>query len=773
MMANGSNGRSRWFFAVCLAMAAATVFVHPALLAADRQAYGAEAQDRKPFIIASQRNAPPFSFADKDGEPQGILVEFWRLWAARNGHEITFHLDDLDETIEAVRQGKADFHAGLFYSDPRSAYLDFSSGFLDDTLSLFVLDKLDVQSVSDLAATPIVVGVSRDHYAAEYMQYNHPLLRLKLYPNSEDVVMSALRSEIVAFAVDYPVAFYFLSKHDARGQFRVVTDLATHELRAAFRKGNRETLDVVEAGLGKIGKDELARLSDKWGLREKRLFPPWLVKALVGGGAGLLFLALLVNWYLLRREVRRQTRELNEKNRILNLINRDMLAASQTVQGQIETLEKMGRDKDEILRIVAEGLRTPIQGIAEITKGGSSATDQEVHGQTEKMIRLIDRLMEVSRLEAESYSQELSKTDLAKLLEAKRKEFRQMAEMKGLAFEMTLPKEPLWVFVHPRHFGEICDNLFLNAVKFSHPGGDIRVGAAVEGVEEERKALITFRDRGIGIPEEQIPLLFKRFSGTAREGTSGEPSTGLGLSLVKRVLDLHGGSIRVESAVGEGSTFTVELPVVEEMVREYDDVEVRLQTGDVILFKGLYVNNRTGEKSVAAEWTHLGLVVKIPGSDEPLLWESTPLETIPDRELRRPKKGPQLVSLRERLKTYETNVYALRYLKTARTPEMTQAFYRFIYEVHGLPFPKDFQVIRKVIHARLFSRWWARKSRFKNVFCSELVAESYMRMGLLPAAPPSPAYMPVDFSSARRLPLLRGAALGNEIMVHVQNWKPL
>ncbi len=465
----------------------------------------AEAQGGKPFIIASQRNAPPFSFADKDGAPQGILVEFWRLWAARNGHEITFYLGDLDETIERVRDGRADFHSGLFHSDPRSAYLDFSSGFLDDTLSLFVLDKLDVRSVSDLAATPVVVGVSRDHYAAEYMQHNYPLLRLKLYPNSEDVVMSALRNELVAFAVDYPVAFYFLSKHDARGQFRVVTDLATHELRAAFRKGNRETLDVVEAGLGKIGKDDIARLSDKWGLREKRLFPPWLVKALVGGGAGLLFFALLVNWYLLRREVRRQTRELNDKNRILNLINRDMLAASQTVQGQIEALEKMGREKDEILRIVAEGLRTPIQGIAEVTKGATTPTDQEIHGQTEKMIRLIDRLMEVSRLEAESYSQELGKTDLVKLLDAKRREFRQMAEMKGLSFEMTLPKEPLWVFVHPKHFGEICDNLFLNAVKFSNPGGDIQVRAGVEGVEEEKKALITFRDRGIGIPEAADP----------------------------------------------------------------------------------------------------------------------------------------------------------------------------------------------------------------------------------------------------------------------------
>lgn len=771
MPSNLASRRPCRFHAVCLAAAVGWALL--VCLIAGATAVAADEQGKARFVIASQRNAPPFSFAGRDGEPQGILIEFWQLWAARNNHEITFQLGDLDETIDAVRKGRADFHSGLFYSDPRSAYLDFSSGFIDDTLSLFVLDRLDVQSVNDLAAAAVVVGVARDHYAAEYMQHNYPLLRLKLLPNSEEVVMSALRSEIVAFAVDYPVAFYFLSKHDSRGRFRVVTDLATHELRAAFRKGNTEALQAVEAGLARIGKDDIARLSDKWGLREKRLFPPWLVKTLIGGAVGLLLVALLVNWYLLRREVRRQTRELDEKNRILNLINRDMLAAGRTVQGQIEALEKIGRDKDDVLRIVAEGLRSPIQSIADTTKDGVTPVDLDIHVQTEKMIRLIDRLLEVSRLEAESYSQEMSRLDLVKLLEAKRGDYQRTASMKGLTFTMALPKDPLWALVHPRHFGEICDNLFFNAVKFSNPGGEIRVSLAVQGVEEEKKALIVFRDRGIGIPAEQIPHLFMRFSGTAREGTAGEPSTGLGLSLVKRIVDLHGGDIRVESAPGEGSTFTVKLPVIEEVIREYEDVEVRLQTGDVILFKGIYINNRTGEKSVAAEWTHLGLVVQLPGSDEPLLWESTPLETIPDRELRRPKKGPQLVSLRERLRTYETSVYALRYLKTARTPETVQALYHFIYEVHGLPFPKDLQVIRKVIHARLFSRWWARKSRFKNVFCSELVAESYMRMGLLPPAPPSSAYMPVDFSSARRLPLLKGATLGNEILLHIKDWKPL
>ncbi|OPY10627.1 MAG: Alkaline phosphatase synthesis sensor protein PhoR [Syntrophaceae bacterium PtaU1.Bin231] len=767
---NRSSRKSIRFFSFCLAMAAAVVLVQPALPPADGLATGAETRDRKPFIIASQRNAPPFSFADRDGAPQGILIEFWRLWAARNGHEITFQLGDLDETIEAVRRGKADFHSGLFYSEPRSGYLDFSSGFIDDTLSLFVLDKLDIHSLSDLAATPVVVGVSRDHFAAEYMQYNYPLLRLKLYPNSEDVVMRALRNELVAFAVDYPVAFYFLSKHDARGQFRVVTDLATHQLRAAFRKGNRETLDVVESGLQKIGREDIARLSDKWGLREKRLFPPWLVKALIGGGAGLLFLALLVNGYLLRREVRRKTRELNDKNRILNLINRDILEATQTAQSQMETMEKLARDKDDLLRIVTEDLRGPIQGIHQLTEKGKEGWNPDIHDRTARLLTLIDRLLEASRLEAETYRQDMEPMNLTDFLDRRRKEFRELAAMKSIRVEMSLPNHPVPVLLHPVHFAEICRQLVLNAVKFSQPGSDVQVNLVQEEGDDGKKALVQFRDRGIGIPRDLLPRIFERASGAAREGTLGEPSLGIGLSVVRRLLELHGGSIRVESEEGRGSTFTVELPVTEEAAVSYDDVEYRLQTGDIVLFKGLYLD-RDQQPHPSENWTHAGLVVKIPERQEPLLWESTPLESITDRILGVRKGGPQLVSLRERLLTYETDVYAWRPLRVARSPEMIRAMFEYIYKVHRLPFPAQIEVIRRVIQTRFFLRWWPRTPIYRSIFCTELIAETYMRMGLLPETPPASAYLPLDFSERRKIPLLKGASLGREMLLHVTGRK--
>lgn len=770
MIVTGFIKRSCWIFAVCLAIVWATLSVNAAVFTGDSQALGAEIHDIKRFIIASQRNAPPFSFADKDGKPQGILVEFWQLWASRNGYVVTFRLADLDETIDVVRRGGADFHSGLFYSEPRSKYLDFSSGFLDDTLSLFVIDKLDVQSISDLGATPIIVGVSRDHYAAEFIQSKYPFIKLKLLPNSEEVVMSALRNEVISFAVDYPVAFYFLSKYDARGQFRIVSDLATQKLRAALRKGNRETLDIVESGLEKIDKKDIAALSDKWGLREKRLFPTWLIRTIVGGGIGFLFFVILANWYLLRREVRRKTRELNEKNRMLNLINRDILEATETAQSQMETLEKLDREKDDLLRIVAQDLRGSIEDIHQLTKEGRERQNHDIHEKTARLLALIDRLLEASRLEADTYRQDMVKADLVDFLNRRRKEFRELAAMKGISFNLSLPVRPIPVLIHPIHFAEICRQLFLNAVKFSQPDSEVSVNLELRETEESKKALLEFRDRGIGIPGELLPRIFERASGSARQGTMGEPSLGIGLSVVKRLLELHGGTVRVESEEGRGSTFTIELPMTEEASVSYDDVEFRLQTGDIVLFKGLYLD-RDMQPHPSENWTHAGLIVKVPGHDEPLLWESTPLESIPDWMLALKKGGPQLVSLKERLLTYETDVYAWRQLRVVRSPDMLRTLYSYIYRVHRLPFPSQIEVIRRVIQTRFFLRWWPRKRRYRSIFCTELIAETYMRLGLLPEMPPASAYLPVDFSERKKLPFLKGASLGREILLRLPERK--
>ena len=135
------------------------------------------------------------------------------------------------------------------------------------------------------------------------------------------------------------------------------------------------------------------------------------------------------------------------------------------------------------------------------------------------------------------------------------------------------------------------------------------------------------------------------------------------------------------------------------------------------------------------------------------------------------KGGPQLVSLRERLLTYETDVYAWRPLRVARSPEMIRSMFEYIYKVHRLPFPAQIEVIRRVIQTRFFLRWWPRKPIYRSIFCTELIAETYMRMGLLPETPPASAYLPLDFSERKKIPFLKGASLGREILLQVPGRK--
>lgn len=718
------------------------------------------------FVIAASAQSPPYSYLDNKNNPQGILIDFWNLWARKTGAEVSFALTSFDKAIKLVRDGKADFHAGIFYSEPRARHLDFSTGFLDDTLSLFVLDKLDVYSTSDLKNVPVVVGISKEYYAVEYMKEHYPFIGIRLYNNNEELLYAALRREIVAFVVDYPVAFHYLSKNDSLGRYRVIQDISSQKLRAAVKKSNRETLDFINNGLKKISDRELSDLSDKWGLRQSSVIPPWFKKVLLGGGVVVILLAFFIHWALLRKEIRKQTSDLAEKNKILTLMQRDMMEVSRTTQNLMEDLEKISRDNEQLLDMIAREMKEPLESIQRATEDGdcTGPTLMEIHDQSEKVLSLIEKFRQVSPVDAENYSQEMKKINLTEFFSKKKKDFKNLSLLKGIDLHMDMPAKTVTAMIHPGHFDELCNNIFLSTVKYSRAGGQIRISLALAGTSDEKKIVIQFGYHSLAGGE------------TRADGSSGasdrelppvESASGIRLALIKKLILLQGGKISAfEQERGE-RTIRLELPAVEEIVKSYEDIEALVHTGDIILFKGLYYN-RHGEKSVATDWTHVGLIVRLPGNPLPLIWESTPLENVPDKELGKGKSGAQLVSLKERLENYETNVYAIRFLKVIRDPSMLNHLFRFISYAHALPFPGELRLIGRVIHAKIFTRLYRMKRRYKNIFCSELVAESYMVMGLLPEDPPPSAYMPVDFSTQKKLPLLKGAHLSGEFMISIE-----
>lgn len=146
--------------------------------------------------------------------------------------------------------------------------------------------------------------------------------------------------------------------------------------------------------------------------------------------------------------------------------------------------------------------------------------------------------------------------DLGDLAEAAVAMARLGAEAKGISIETAAPRGPVIASVDPLKITQVLNNLIGNAVKFSTGGRRVRITTD----SGNGRARLIVADQGCGIPPGRIGRLFQAF-GDRTAGTSGEPSTGLGLYICSRVTEAHGGHIEVESQVGEGSRFTVTLPV--------------------------------------------------------------------------------------------------------------------------------------------------------------------------------------------------------------------
>jgi hypothetical protein len=134
---------------------------------------------------------------------------------------------------------------------------------------------------------------------------------------------------------------------------------------------------------------------------------------------------------------------------------------------------------------------------------------------------------------------------------------RVLAQKKNIGIDLIVNKPGLIVNADGPKLEQVFNNLISNAIKFSIAATVIKV--EISG--SENSVIIDVRDQGQGIPEAELDKLFKPFQKTSVKSTGGEKSTGLGLSIAKRIVEAHKGVIRVESKVGEGTTFYVELPL--------------------------------------------------------------------------------------------------------------------------------------------------------------------------------------------------------------------
>jgi signal transduction histidine kinase len=227
------------------------------------------------------------------------------------------------------------------------------------------------------------------------------------------------------------------------------------------------------------------------------------------------------------------------------------------------------RLRDGFLNATAHELRTPVTavlGYAQLLRrrlGGTEVTFEQMRHpvqaiaeQAKRLDRLTTMLLDITRLEHGSFVLDRRPMNLCDAVELVVREFRQLAERH--IFTVDLPDTPLFVAGDELRLEQVLYNLLQNAVKYSPAGGTIAISAGREG----QQAVITVRDRGVGIPAEELPHIFERFYRATNipEGTIS--GLGLGLYLVKALIHMHGGAVDVQSVVGEGTTFRVSLPLI-------------------------------------------------------------------------------------------------------------------------------------------------------------------------------------------------------------------
>jgi PAS domain S-box-containing protein len=229
--------------------------------------------------------------------------------------------------------------------------------------------------------------------------------------------------------------------------------------------------------------------------------------------------------------------------------------------------EGANQAKDEFLAVLSHELRTPLTsmlGWLRLLRTGQLGPDrvaqalEVVERNTRTQAQLINDLLDVSRIIAGKLQLDLYPVEPTPIVEETVESARRDAAAKDIEVGLTVSAAPGPVLGDPTRLGQIVANLVSNAVKFTPAGGRVHVRLAREGAE----AVITVSDTGIGIPPELLAHVFDRFRQADSTITRRHGGLGLGLAIVRHLVELHGGSVRVESqGDGRGATFTVRLPL--------------------------------------------------------------------------------------------------------------------------------------------------------------------------------------------------------------------
>jgi PAS domain S-box-containing protein len=234
---------------------------------------------------------------------------------------------------------------------------------------------------------------------------------------------------------------------------------------------------------------------------------------------------------------------------------------------QAAKLSDLHHRKDEFLAMLGHELRNPLSPILnavqllrlqQVESGPQQKARAIIERQVGQLVHLVDDLLEVSRIATGRIHLQQKQLDMRAIVECGVETVRPLIEQRRHALDVRLPPEPIWIDGDSTRLEQVVVNLLNNAAKYTDEGGHIWLSLQQEGNE----AVLQVRDSGVGIAPELMPRIFDLFTQAERSLARSQGGLGIGLCLVQRLLEMHGGKIAAHSSLGQGSEFVVRLPVV-------------------------------------------------------------------------------------------------------------------------------------------------------------------------------------------------------------------
>lgn len=266
----------------------------------------------------------------------------------------------------------------------------------------------------------------------------------------------------------------------------------------------------------------------------------------------------ITNRKLYEQKIKELNAKLIEANRIISI-------ERERARQKITLLEELNKLKSEFVSNISHELRTPLASVVGFAE--TIATDSDLPKETIKefseiilsegrrLAKIINDVLDFSRLETGQEELKKEEFEIQKLIDEVESDFKNEINQKELVLSKEYPQKEVKIYADRKRLKQALDNLVSNAIKYTPKGG--RINLMVNDFEKEIEIIVS--DTGIGIPEKELPKLFQKFSKIYRPNAP-VSGAGMGLAVVKQIIDLHKGVIRVKSEENKGTTFIIRLP---------------------------------------------------------------------------------------------------------------------------------------------------------------------------------------------------------------------